>query len=234
MSYKQLVTPDIDTPSWRGWCLGYVDDALNALDSNRSYSAQIGYERAKAKGWVHNDMNFPSDVWFPLFWAINIGNNAGDGHVALAKMSNGNIEIHDSEVHAGARVPYRSLEEINGWFAAFGFEYLGWSIGVDGVQVIEEIVSEPSAPVAPQLKGQSKMECIVVMKDNMGGAFKKDRVFFWSADQGFKYLEDKDDIKILDDISNHCIGKPMYRVESSKQGPWHARLAQINGSCDIK
>ncbi|MDR3046230.1 MAG: hypothetical protein LBU51_01275, partial [Bacteroidales bacterium] len=91
-----------------------------------------------------------------------------------------------------------------------------------------------STPGVPQSKGKSKMECLVTIKDDMGAPFLKNRIFYWSADSGFKYLEDVDDIRILDDISNHVIGKPMFRVESYKTAPWHVRLAQINGACDIK
>ena len=109
--------------------------------------------------------------------------------------------------------------------------------GLDGIYLgfirppYEQQVRE-SKPVLN--KGVDKMSCLVICKDNLGAPFLKNRVFYWSADAGFKYLEDPDDIKILDEIAKHTIGKAMFRVESTKGAPWHYRLAQVNGMCDIK
>ena len=51
------------------------------------------------------------------------------------------MQIHDSEVHRGARQPYTSLAELSSWFGSVGtrLTFLGWSIGVDGVQIVGEI-----------------------------------------------------------------------------------------------
>ena len=135
MGYKQLIHPNINIGATAGWCLKYVDDTVNA--PQRSVNAQIAYNIANAKGWVKADTAFPKNVWFILFWSINRGPNTGQGHVALAYVnSDGAMQIHDSEVHSGSRGIYTSLAEISNWFANFGFQYLGWSIGVDGAQLI--------------------------------------------------------------------------------------------------
>lgn len=145
MAYKQLVTPNINIGATRGWCLGYVDNAINAVYPYRSYSAQIAYNTAKAKGWVTANQNYPRNVWFVLFWSIDNGQYAGLGHVALAYVdSSGNMQIHDSEVHANARKAYRSVSELASWFGSVGtrMTYLGWSIGCDNVQLIESITAK--------------------------------------------------------------------------------------------
>ena len=142
MAYKQLVTPNINIGASLGYCLGYVDNALNA--PNRSDTAQIAYNTAVSKGWIRNNTDFPRNVWFILFWSLNNGSLAGYGHVALAYVDgNGNMQIHDSEVHSGAypnRPAYGSLAEIKNWFASGGISitYLGWSVGVDGVVLIQD------------------------------------------------------------------------------------------------
>ena len=140
MAYIQLVEPNIDIIARAGMCLEYVDNAVNA--PKRTATAQIAYETAKGNGWVSPNTEYPKNVWFVLFWSIDNNDYAGLGHVALAFVDDdGNMQIHDSEVHRGARQPYTSLEELSAWFGSVGtrLTYLGWSIGVDGVQIVEEI-----------------------------------------------------------------------------------------------
>ena len=140
MSYIQLVEPNIDISARAGMCLEYVDNAVNA--PKRTATAQIAYETAKGNGWVSPNTEYPKNVWFVLFWSIDNNDYAGLGHVALAFVDDdGNMQIHDSEVHRGARQPYTSLSELSSWFGSVGtrLTYLGWSIGVDGVQIIGEI-----------------------------------------------------------------------------------------------
>ena len=82
MSYKQLITPRIDISARAGMCLAYVDDAINA--TQRTYTAQIAHDKAKQKGWVTANKNYPKNVWFIMFWSIDNGDYQGQGHVALA------------------------------------------------------------------------------------------------------------------------------------------------------
>lgn len=140
MVYIQLVEPNIDISARAGMCLEYVDNAVNA--PKRTATAQIAYEKAKGNGWVSANTEYPKNVWFVLFWSIDNNDYAGLGHVALAFVDgDSNMQIHDSEVHRGARQPYTSLEELSAWFGSVGtrLTYLGWSVGVDGVQIVGEI-----------------------------------------------------------------------------------------------
>ena len=165
MILKQDVYPDYGISATRGWCLQYVDNAINAPD--RSYSAQIAYEKANARGWVRGNIAIPRCLWSILFWSIDNGEYAGLGHVALTYVDEyGNMSIHDSEVHAGARKPYGSLQELEQWFGSVGTKltFLGWSIGVDGRQIIGE--------VTPETKTQTKKgETMLLFKDTDGKVY---------------------------------------------------------------
>ena len=167
MTLRQTVSPNYGIGATRGWCLQYVDNAISA--PNRTYSAQLAYESAKARGWVSANTDMPRGLWSILFWSIDNGDYAGLGHIALVYVNNqGQMTIHDSEVHAGARQPYGSLQERTNWFGSVGTQmtYLGWSIGVDGVKLIEEEVK--TAHVAPELKGNKKMTYIFNVVDANG------------------------------------------------------------------
>ena len=167
MAYIQLVEPKINIGARAGMCLEYVDNAVNA--PKRTATAQIAYETAKGNDWVSANTEYPRNVWFVLFWSIDNNDYAGLGHVALAFVDDdGNMQIHDSEVHRGARQPYTSLAELAGWFGSVGtrLTYLGWSTGVDGVKLIEEEVK--TAQVAPELKGNKKMTYIFNVVDANG------------------------------------------------------------------
>ena len=165
MTLKQLVYPDYGIGAIRGWCLQYVDNAINAPD--RSYSAQIAYEKANDRGWVRANTDIPRGLWSILFWSIDNGEYAGLGHVALAYVNDqGQMAIHDSEVHSGARQPYGSLQELEQWFGSVGTKltFLGWSIGVDGRQIIGEETPETK----PQTK---KGETMLLFKDTDGKVY---------------------------------------------------------------
>ena len=157
MKYIQLVEPNISISARAGMCLEYVDNAVNA--PKRTATAQIAYETAKGNGWVSDNSEYPRNVWFVLFWSIDNNDYAGLGHVALAYVdSGGSLQIHDSEVHRGARQPYTSLTELSSWFGSVGtrLTYLGWSIGVDGRRIIEDYTPPQSVPTGEKLKTKTK------------------------------------------------------------------------------
>ena len=157
MVYIQLVEPNIDISARAGMCLEYVDNAVNA--PKRTATAQIAYETAKGNGWVSDNSEYPRNVWFILFWSIDNNDYAGLGHVALAYVdSDGSLQIHDSEVHRGARQPYTSLADLSSWFGSVGtrLTYLGWSIGVDGRQIIEDYTPKQSVPTSEKPKTKTK------------------------------------------------------------------------------
>ena len=159
MAWKQLVQPNINISARAGMCLEYVDNAINA--TQRTYTAQIAHDTAKQKGWVRANQSYPRGVWFVLFWSIDNGEYQGLGHVALAFVDNqGNMQIHDSEVHRGARESYTSLDELYAWFGSVGIKmtFLGWGEGVDGVKLLEKVepVAQPK-PVEVETKKENKV-----------------------------------------------------------------------------
>lgn len=137
MGVRQLVTPNLGVPATRGWCLKYVDDAVNA--PNRQPTAQSAWNVENKNGNTRAG-DPPVGVWVPIFFSLSKGAYAGLGHVAWAfNHGNGWIEIHDSETRAGARPVYTNIAQVTAWFGASGCTYLGWSYWVDGVHVIEDI-----------------------------------------------------------------------------------------------
>ena len=170
MTYLQLIEPNINIGARAGMCLEYVDNAVNA--PKRTATAQIAYETAKGNGWVSANTEYPRNVWFVLFWSIDNNDYAGLGHVALAFVDDdGNMQIHDSEVHRGARRPYTSLSELSSWFGSVGtrLTFLGWSIGVDGRQIIEDYTPKQSVPTSEKPKAKKKKgEFMILFKDADG------------------------------------------------------------------
>ena len=170
MTLRQTVNPNYDIGATRGWCLQYVDNAISA--PNRTYSAQTAYESAKARGWVRANTDMPRGLWSVLFWSIDNGEYAGLGHVALVYVNNqGQMAIHDSEVHAGARQPYGSLQELANWFGSAGtrLTFLGWSIGVDGRQIIEDYIPPQSVSTGEKPKTKAKKgELMLLFKEKDG------------------------------------------------------------------
>ena len=211
MQYKQLVTPRIDISARAGMCLEYVDNTINA--TQRTYTAQIGYDTAKQKGWVRANTDYPKNVWFVLFWSIDNGEYQGQGHVALAFVdSNGAMQIHDSEVHRNARQPYTTLSELANWFGSVGtrLTYLGWSIGVDGRQIIEEIKEK-----AKTRKGEN----MILFKD-------KDGKVYWLVGNKYTYVSNPSDLGKIQGLMNKA-GFDTWIHTDAKQIEYLKRLAQL-------
>lgn len=173
MAYIQLIEPNININARAGMCLEYVDNAVNA--PKRTATAQIAYETANGNGWVSANTDYPKNVWFVMFWSIDNNDYAGLGHIALAFVdSDGNMEIHDSEVHRGARQPYTSLSELSSWFGSVGtrLTYLGWSIGVDGVKIFGEIGQDEQKQleeIGKEIKKANKGELSMFIAKCVGG-----------------------------------------------------------------
>lgn len=144
MAFKQLRTPNLGVPAYRGWCLKYVDDAVNA--PSRQPTAQAAFNIEQRNGNTRGGEP-PVGHWVPIWFALDSGPYRGLGHVAWAyNHGNGWIEIHDSETRTGARAVYRNIGEVLRWFSNHGIRYLGWSLWVDGVRVVEEYTPAPSPP----------------------------------------------------------------------------------------
>lgn len=132
---EQVTSPNLNIRANPGWCLAYVDDAVNA--PVRRASAMLEYLAQRAAGNIHEDIP-PVGLWVPVFFDITNGQYAQYDHVAWAfNHGDGRIEIHDSDVHSGIRGAYNSIAEICQWFGNAGLRYLGWSERVGGVQIVE-------------------------------------------------------------------------------------------------
>ena len=210
MAWKQLVQPNINISARAGMCLEYVDNAIRA--TQRTATAQIAHDKAKQKGWVRADNNYPRNVWFLMFWSIDNGEYQGYGHVALAFVdSNGAMQIHDSEVHRNARQPYTTLSELANWFGSVGtrLTYLGWSIGVDGVKLIEEKQEKAKA---------KKGEIMILFKDTDGKVY-------WLVGNKYTYVSSPSDLGKIKTLMTKA-GYDTWIHTDPKQVEYLKRLAQ--------
>jgi hypothetical protein len=135
MAVRQIYEPNLNIGAQSGWCLQYVDDAISSL--TRSPNAQTAYLNELNEGRI-NTGPAPIGVWVIGFLGFSIGQYTEDGHVFLMrKREDGSIEIHDSEVHSGARGIYNSIEELMNWMGNYGPDYLGYSYCCDGRCIAE-------------------------------------------------------------------------------------------------
>ena len=224
MTLRQTVNPIYGIGATRGWCLQYVDDAISA--PNRTYSAQAAYEAAKARGWVRANTDMPRGLWSVLFWSIDNGEYAGLGHVALVYVNNqGQMAIHDSEVHAGARQPYGSLQELSNWFGSAGtrLTFLGWSIGVDGRQIIEDYTPPKPAPTGEKPKPEPKPkkkkgEFMILFKEADGKVY-------WLIGNKYTYVSNPTDLGRIKKLMDKA-GYDTWIHTDARQIEYLKRLAQ--------
>jgi hypothetical protein len=136
MPVRQIYEPNLNIGARSGWCLQYVDDAISSL--TRSPNAQTAYLNELNAGRI-NTGHAPVGVWVIGFLGFSRGQYTEDGHVFLMrKREDGSIEIHDSEVHSGARGIYNSIEELMNWMGNYGPDYLGYSYCCDGRCIAED------------------------------------------------------------------------------------------------
>lgn len=136
MAVRQIYEPNLNIGAQSGWCLQYVDDAISAPD--RTPSAQAAYLNELNAGRI-NTGPAPVGVWVIGFLGFSRGIYADYGHVFLMrKRADGSIEIHDSEVHSGARGIYNSIEELMNWMGNYAPDYLGFSYCCDGRRIAED------------------------------------------------------------------------------------------------
>ena len=205
--------PLVASSAIASYCLLYVDNTINVPQSYRTANAQIAHDKAKEKNWVHANQDYPRNVWFVMFWSIDNGDYQGQGHVALAFVDDsGNMQIHDSEVHRGARQPYATLSELANWFGSVGtrLTYLGWSIGVDGTILIEET----------QEKAKTKKgEIMILFKD-------KDGKVYWLVGNKYTYVGSPSDLEKIKVLMNKA-GHDTWIHTDLKQIEYLKRLAQL-------
>nr|DAP87791.1 MAG TPA: Phycobilisome Linker polypeptide [Caudoviricetes sp.] len=131
-----MYNPNLNIPAQRGWCLKYVDDATNA--PSRTPRARAAYLNELNAGRI-NTGELPWDEWVYGFLDFTVGEYTNDGHVFIIKRHQGGIDIHDSEVHSGARNVYHSIEELLAWFGMYRPVYTGWSGSCDGRTMQEAV-----------------------------------------------------------------------------------------------
>jgi hypothetical protein len=147
---RQLYTPNIYIGSERGWCLKYVDDGAAA--PARQARAIYSYNIEKRNGNIRTG-ELPVGVRVPGFLGFSKGAYVEYGHVFwILRNADGSVQIDDSEVHAGARAPYRSIAELLAWFSAQAPVYLGYSLWIDGRDIAEEyeeVIPDPTPQPTP-------------------------------------------------------------------------------------
>ncbi|MFI2837531.1 hypothetical protein [Mycolicibacterium sp. PDY-3] len=142
---QQSYTPNINVKAYSGMCQQYIDDAGSA--PSRSPTAKAAFEKEQSAGRIRADQ-FPENVWVVAWFSFSKGSYRYPNgtviqykdawHVAFVKRNGNSLEIHDSEVHSGARKPYTALAAVEAWFATYGAKYAGWSTDCDGRKYVTE------------------------------------------------------------------------------------------------
>ena len=136
MAFRQLRAPNINRGARRGFCLVYAREVVGA--PAQQPTAQKAYQVEKNNGNVRNEIP-PVGLWVPIWFSLTVGPYKGLGHVAWAYNHGNYVEIHDSEVHGGARPVYTSIAQVLSWFGKSGIQYLGWSTWINGAHIVEAV-----------------------------------------------------------------------------------------------
>lgn len=233
MPVRQIYEPNLNIGAQSGWCLQYVDDAISSL--TRSPNAQTAYLNELNAGRI-NTGPAPVGIWVVGFLGFSIGQYVDDGHVFLMrKRADGSIEIHDSEVHSGARGIYNSIEELMNWMGNYGPDYLGYSYCCDGRRIAEDYDETQPTDRKMEEDGNARDEAntnsaifqelekgdVIAMKGYItnGQAVAGDTVWYVTARSG-KYMsrqlfEDKD-LHDLPDLTPQSTPQPEPQEDYSK------------------
>ena len=230
MPVRQIYEPNLNIGAQSGWCLQYVDDAISSL--TRSPNAQTAYLNELNAGRI-NTGSAPVGIWVVGFLGFSRGIYVEDGHVFLMrKRADGSIEIHDSEVHSGARGVYNSIEELMNWMGNYGPDYLGYSYCCDGRCIAEDYDETQPTDRKMEEDGNARDEAntnsaifqelekgdVIAMKGYVtnGQSVAGDTVWYVTARSG-KYMsrqlfEDKD-LHDLPDLTPKTEAKPEAQPE---------------------
>lgn len=234
MAVRQIYNPNLNIGAQSGWCLQYVDDAINSL--TRSPNAQTAYLNELNAGRI-NTGPAPVGVWVIGFLGFSRGQYTEDGHVFLMrKREDGSIEIHDSEVHSGARGIYNSIEELMNWMGNYGPDYLGYSYCCDGRCIAEDYDETQPTDRKMEEDGNARDEAntnsaifqelekgdVIAMKGYVanGQPIAGDTVWYVTARSG-KYMsrqlfEDKD-LHDLPDLTPKTAPQPEVKPEAQPE-----------------
>lgn len=143
--FKQVYEPAINTQAQPAMCLQYIDDAGNA--PNRSATAKAAFMKEHNAGRIRGD-ELPDKLWVVIWFEFTKGGYTYPSgatvlykdawHIAFARRDGNTLQIHDSEVHSGARNPYNALAAVEAWFGKYGTKYAGWSTNCDGRQYVNK------------------------------------------------------------------------------------------------
>lgn len=233
MPVRQTYNPNLNIGAQSGWCLQYVDDAISSLA--RSPNAQAAYLNELNAGRI-NTGHAPVGIWVVGFLGFSRGQYTEDGHVFLMrKREDGSIEIHDSEVHSGARGIYNSIEELMNWMGNYGPDYLGFSYCCDGRRIAEDYDETQPTDRKMEEDGNARDEAntnsaifqelekgdVIAMKGYVtnGQPIAGDTVWYVTARSG-KYMsrqlfEDKD-LHDLPDLTPQSAPQPESQEDYSK------------------
>lgn len=234
MAVRQIYNPNLNIGAQSGWCLQYVDDAISSL--TRSPNAQTAYLNELNAGRI-NTGPAPVGVWVIGFLGFSIGQYTEDGHVFLMrKREDGSIEIHDSEVHSGARGIYNSIEELMNWMGNYAPDYLGYSYCCDGRCIAEDYDETQPTDRKMEEDGNARDEAntdsaifqelekgdVIAMKGYVtnGQPIAGDTVWYVTARSG-KYMsrqlfEDKD-LHDLPDLTPQSAPQPQPKPEEPQE-----------------
>ena len=234
MPVRQIYEPNLNIGAQSGWCLQYVDDAINSL--TRSPNAQTAYLNELNAGRI-NTGPAPVGIWVIGFLGFSRGQYTEDGHVFLMrKREDGSIEIHDSEVHSGARGIYNSIEELMNWMGNYGPDYLGYSYCCDGRRIAEDYDETQPTDRKMEEDGNARDEAntnsaifqelekgdVIAMKGYVtnGQSVAGDTVWYVTARSG-KYMsrqlfEDKD-LHDLPDLTPKSAPQPEAKPEAQPE-----------------
>jgi len=130
MGFSQLITPSPNIAAEEGMCLQYVRQTFGL--PVRYGSATEAWNNSPSK---HRDRNYPQNVWFPVWWALDKNVN---GHVALAHSVYGVYST--SNLNPNPLKHHPSIADVEAYYAKYGFTltYRGWTEDVAGTPVIAD------------------------------------------------------------------------------------------------
>ncbi|MCJ1965022.1 hypothetical protein [Candidatus Nanosynbacter sp. TM7-057] len=249
MAVRQTYNPNINIGAQSGWCLQYVDDAISSL--TRSPNAQTAYLNELNAGRI-NTGPAPVGIWVIGFLGFSRGIYADYGHVFLMrKREDGSIEIHDSEVHSGARGIYNSIEELMNWMGNYGPDYLGYSYCCDGRRIAEDYDETQPTDRKMEEDGNARDEAntdsaifqelekgdVIAMKGYVtnGQPVAGDTVWYVTARSG-KYMsrqlfEDKD-LHDLPDLTPQSTPQPKLQEPQEPQEDYSKIILDISNHQD--
>ncbi len=185
-------------------------------ESEHAWLIENGYSLiAENKDW---DMQ-RGDV---IIWGVK-GQSAGAGGHTMLALNDKDVIHCTAAVNGITENDYNQLYSWNAGSLGGPYTYVYRSASKNET-TNEKIIKK---------KVGTEMLALVIIKDDFGGHFKKDRIFFWNSMTGFKYIETPGTVDYLKAMYKRQFGDNIEILESRKKSPHHSRLAEINPSVDL-